>query len=191
LADTTTRDRILQTAIGMMQRRGFRAAGMRDIAQAVQVKAPSLYHHFASKDVLVQEAMAAYTDVQAERLAALDTHGDVKDRLLGYVELFAGMLADGPRLCLYAVLSEAHGELTAPCVQAMRRFEEQNLRWLERTLQDLPPRGGRADRLAPAECAELIFGAFEGYMVQAMTHAEPAERFRRLAGMLLEVLGVS
>jgi AcrR family transcriptional regulator len=51
------RDRVLDAAIRLFADRGFEACTMRDLAAAVGVKAPALYNHFASKEVLLSEAV--------------------------------------------------------------------------------------------------------------------------------------
>ena len=53
----TTRERALHAAIELFAARGFDATSMRDIASAVDVKAPALYNHFASKNEIAVIAM--------------------------------------------------------------------------------------------------------------------------------------
>lgn len=184
-----TRTLILDASIRLMQHRGYRAVGMRDIAEQVQIKAASLYHHFPSKEMLAAEAMAHYSEIQRERLQALSSRPRIDARLAGYAELFGGMLADGPRLCLYSVLAEAHSALTPPCVEALERFAGQNMQWLHATLEEgLRQQGPPAGSSAAGELAELIFGAFEGYMVLAMVDAAPPKAFRKRALALLRLL---
>jgi TetR/AcrR family transcriptional regulator, cholesterol catabolism regulator len=52
-----TRDRVLDAAIRLFADRGFEACTMRDLGSAVGIKAPALYNHFASKEVLLGEAV--------------------------------------------------------------------------------------------------------------------------------------
>ena len=47
-----TRDRVLQAAQALFAERGYRGASLRDIARRIGVKAPSLLHHFSSKQQL-------------------------------------------------------------------------------------------------------------------------------------------
>ncbi|MCM5680462.1 TetR/AcrR family transcriptional regulator [Schlegelella sp. S2-27] len=184
-----TRTLILDASIRLMQHRGYRAVGMREIAEQVQIKAASLYHHFPSKEMLAAEAMAHYGEMQRERLQALSSRPRMEARLTGYAELFGGMLADGPRLCLYSVLAEAHSALTSPCVEALERFSAQNVQWLHATLEEgFRLQGLPTGSAAARELAELIFGAFEGYMVLAMVDAAPPKAFRKRALALLRLL---
>jgi AcrR family transcriptional regulator len=53
----TTKSRILDEAITLFAERGFDACTMRDLAAVVGIKAPAIYNHYASKDVVLAEAM--------------------------------------------------------------------------------------------------------------------------------------
>jgi AcrR family transcriptional regulator len=52
-----TRDRIIETAAQVFRQKGFHGASMEDIAQAVNLKKASLYHHFESKQEILLEIL--------------------------------------------------------------------------------------------------------------------------------------
>ncbi|HXW84822.1 MAG TPA: helix-turn-helix domain-containing protein, partial [Candidatus Binataceae bacterium] len=47
-----TRERVLQVARALFAERGYRGTSLRDIARRIGIKAPSLLHHFPSKQQL-------------------------------------------------------------------------------------------------------------------------------------------
>lgn len=53
----TSRERILDSAAYILKTQGLAGAKLSDIAKRAGMLAPSLYHHFASKDQLVEEVM--------------------------------------------------------------------------------------------------------------------------------------
>ncbi len=54
---STPRERIVVAAIHLFADRGFEASTMRDLATAVNVKAPALYNHFSSKEAILTEVL--------------------------------------------------------------------------------------------------------------------------------------
>ena len=62
----TTRERILDVASRLFVERGYAATSVRDIAAELGISNPSLYHHFASKERLLEELLAE----PRERIAA-------------------------------------------------------------------------------------------------------------------------
>ena len=56
------RDELLELAASMFAERGLRATTVRDIADSAGILSGSLYHHFASKEEMVDEVMRGFLD---------------------------------------------------------------------------------------------------------------------------------
>jgi len=63
-----TRDDILHASARIFSIKGFHAASMQDIAEAVSLQKASLYHHFASKQEILLAILDYALDVIIERL---------------------------------------------------------------------------------------------------------------------------
>ncbi|MDQ1835417.1 TetR/AcrR family transcriptional regulator [Massilia scottii] len=183
-----TRETILGAAIGLFQQRGFSGLGMRQIADCLQIKAPSLYHHFTSKEDLARQALQLYREEQGTRLRAIGATGDVSEQLQMYAELFAAMLNDGNRPCMYLMLVREPSFQEPACVDELRLFVKQNVDWLEGILRvgndSLRLPGGIGER----DLAETIFASFEGIMAVSLVDAIPAAAFREKANNVLKLV---
>lgn len=58
-APAPTRERILFEASNLFARRGYHGTSTREIARAVGIRQPSLFHHFPSKDSILQELLSS------------------------------------------------------------------------------------------------------------------------------------
>ena len=65
----TRREELLRIAADLFATKGFRNTTVRDIADAAGILSGSLYHHFDSKESMVDELMRTF---QAELFAAYD-----------------------------------------------------------------------------------------------------------------------
>ena len=63
----TRREELLELAATMFAQRGLRATTVRDIADAAGILSGSLYHHFASKEEMVDEVLRTFLDWLFER----------------------------------------------------------------------------------------------------------------------------
>lgn len=62
MTSTTRREELLALAAGLFAERGLRATTVRDIADAAGILSGSLYHHFSSKEAIVDEILRGFLD---------------------------------------------------------------------------------------------------------------------------------
>jgi AcrR family transcriptional regulator len=78
------RDELLELAATMFAERGLRATTVRDIADSAGILSGSLYHHFASKEEMVDEVLRGFLDWLFERYQhVVDTEPNPMERLKG------------------------------------------------------------------------------------------------------------
>jgi TetR/AcrR family transcriptional regulator, cholesterol catabolism regulator len=76
------RSDILRRSADLFARHGVASTTVRQIADEVGVLAGSLYHHFSSKDAIVDAIVSAYVDdLRARYRTVLDSGGDPRHRL--------------------------------------------------------------------------------------------------------------
>jgi AcrR family transcriptional regulator len=78
------RDELLDLAAAMFAERGLRATTVRDIADSAGILSGSLYHHFKSKEQMVEEVLGDFLDWLFERYQQIvDTQPDPLERVKG------------------------------------------------------------------------------------------------------------
>jgi AcrR family transcriptional regulator len=75
--DPQTRNRLLQSAVHIFDRKGYSAASVREIAEMAGVTKPALYYHFGSKEglliTILDEAAREFADAIAKAVARAGT----------------------------------------------------------------------------------------------------------------------
>jgi TetR/AcrR family transcriptional regulator, cholesterol catabolism regulator len=65
------REQILESAAQLIRKKGYHAASMQDIADAVNLQKASLYHHFSSKQEILLALLDQALDLLIERVSAV------------------------------------------------------------------------------------------------------------------------
>jgi TetR/AcrR family transcriptional regulator, transcriptional repressor for nem operon len=179
-----TRDRILDAAEQLVQRRGFNGFSYADVAGDLGVTKPSLHYHFAGKADLGEALITRYASRFAAALGAIDaTETTAAAKLERYARIYGDVLRD-ERMCLCGMLAAEYDTLPGAMQQAVVGFFDENEVWLEAVLEQ-----GRRDGTlrfdgSPAEAARLIVSGLEGAMLVARPFRDVA-RFEIAASRLL------
>ncbi len=80
----TRREELLELAAAMFAERGLRATTVRDIADAAGILSGSLYHHFSSKEEMIDEVLRNFLDWLFDRYQhIIDTQPNPLERFKG------------------------------------------------------------------------------------------------------------
>lgn len=95
------REAVLRTAARFFNERGFHATSLDEVAAALNVTKPTIYHYFASKD----EILYACTRRGLDQIAAIarrsaDQHGTAADRLRAMLTAYALIMMDDFGICV-------------------------------------------------------------------------------------------
>jgi len=182
-----TRERALDIAEELVQRRGFNGFSYADIAERLGITTASLHYHFPGKAKLGRALIQRYAARFASRLAEIESGvPDSRARLEAYAGLYAALLREG-RFCLCGVLAAEYETLPAPMREAVTAFFDQNEAWLARVLEGGVAQGTLQLTGSPADAARMIISGLEGAMLVARPYGEVG-RFKAAALQLLSSL---
>ena len=77
-----TREDILEAAAQVFREKGFHGASMSDIAEAVDLRKASLYHHVSSKQEILSELLDRALQILLERISAITVQNISADKKL-------------------------------------------------------------------------------------------------------------
>ena len=162
-------ERILKTAEALMIERGYSAFSYADIAEAVQIKKPSIHHHFPTKSGLVVTVLKKHREKTIEGTEQLDMHiEDPRKRLHAYVQYWEGCIRDRTVPFCVAALMAAELPSLSEEVQAEVRLHFRALgEWLERTLKAGVKAGVIKLQDSAATEAQTLMAVVHGAMLSA------------------------
>jgi TetR/AcrR family transcriptional regulator, transcriptional repressor for nem operon len=162
-------ERILKTAEALMIDRGYSAFSYADIAEAVQIKKPSIHHHFPTKSGLAVTVLKKHREKTIEGTEQLDMHiEDPRKRLHAYVQYWEGCIRDRTVPFCVAALMAAELPSLPEEVQAEVRLHFRALgEWLERTLKAGVKAGVIKLQDSAATEAQTLMAVVHGAMLSA------------------------
>jgi AcrR family transcriptional regulator len=178
--EPTTRERLIDAAIGLFAERGYAAVTVRDLARATGLTTGSIYGNFANKAILLVEAIEARLAQDLERLPdALIESGSPAELIEFHLEKF------GQRTRLRALLVEGAAAARSD-PEVHDRLREVELRhqaswvagfehWLE--AYDTSPTVDAQTAVSAMWCAELGLGLLEAFDLPVPAPAAMAALF--------------
>ena len=134
-ASANSREKILAAATKIAQAHGYSGLNFRDLAQDVGIKAPSIYHHFASKaDLGAAVARRYWEDSVASLDAVLAASSGPTGALRQYPDTFRKALESGNRICFFSFMAAESDDLPEAVMKEVQNFADVNVAWLSKVL---------------------------------------------------------
>jgi AcrR family transcriptional regulator len=172
------RDAALEAAMLLFWRKGFAAASMNDLCDAMGVRSPSLYAAFGSKEALYLEAVEHYVQTIGppiwDKLAeAATARAGIENLLIAWTESLPKSRAT-PAGCM-ALLAAVGDEWPAAIVRVVKKVRLEMLGTLRARLDNAV-----AKRELPASTdvdglSRFYLSVFQGMAIQARDGATQAE----------------
>jgi TetR/AcrR family transcriptional regulator, transcriptional repressor for nem operon len=166
VADTNTRERIMEAARLTVQDLGYSGLSFRELAKDVGIKSASIHYYFPSKGELGAALASRYTKHYAEYFDGLLEQGlDTQTCMARYTNVFADTLRNENRMCLAGILSAERNELPDEVRTEVVKWGDMNERWIARVLA---MRNSPKPKEIPGR-ARAIFAAVSG--AQLIAHS--------------------
>ena len=116
----TARQRLLDSALIVIRRKGLNATTVDDLCAAAGVTKGAFFHHFATKEALAVAAAEHWSQVTGALFATASYHDlpDPVDRVMGYLDLRTALIIGSPAqyTCLVGTMTQEAFE-TNPAVR--------------------------------------------------------------------------
>jgi TetR/AcrR family transcriptional regulator, transcriptional repressor for nem operon len=184
---------LLSKAMLVFWRNGYARTGIRELEQALGLKAPSLYHRFGSKDALFQAALGHY--LEAVVRARIRRYLETSDALQGLREFFdstyetlGGKTSMG---CLLVNTSLEAGTDAPPAAAAplIKRGSLMIRAGLRAALRRAQQEGALRRDADPRALSDVLFLGLQGLLVESRVVSERVV-LRRRTDALFGVLPV-
>jgi AcrR family transcriptional regulator len=155
-----TRERILDAAAAAFRERGFAATRLSDIAERANLRTPSLYYHFASKEELIEVVLAlgvTRTFDEVRRRVSLVPEDDPLGRLRAAIEAHVEMVLQTGNYS--AANLRLYGQMPDDIRVRLQRTQRRVGRYWDGLLQGARDAGAIRSDLNLSAARMLILGA--------------------------------
>ena len=157
------RDELVTSATTLIQRSGVNGFSYGQLAEVLGIKAPSIHHHFKSKDDLVSAVAQKYRADFAAEVAELKAESAL-DRIAAYGGLFT-RAAQTDKLCLCGAVSADWVAVGDGARREVHAFFDEQRAWIVDQLEQASV-NGELDPEVPIETAALtILAGLEGSLL--------------------------
>lgn len=160
------REELLAAASGLIQRVGVNGCSYGALADDLGISAPSIHHHFRTKDDLISAVAARYRVDFAGRVSSIDS-GDPVGDIVAFAELFDAT-AKREAMCLCGSVASDWMSVGESARVEVRGFFADQVTWLSARLRDGVESGDITVAIDDVEAmARMLLAVLQGAMLLA------------------------
>jgi len=196
--ETTTKQRILSNAANLFAEKGFTETSIRELAEAVSLNSASLYHHFPSKNAILEHMLEDYITFNNGTFKEKNISGILKDN----------PTTDGVLACLQTSFPPDRAQYYFKVLHVMLQEQfrnpivrtymanhivlrsERNMNTIIDELQELGVIRRDADRDYWTKATSSLFHSFATRMMLGIGDNTPEFSGKGMIGMLRETLNI-
>jgi AcrR family transcriptional regulator len=155
------KEEVLRVAARLFSESGYRQATLEDVASALDITRPALYHYAKSKDELAKFCSEIAEDLIREAISSALRHHTGREQLVAFFRRYAEIICDDFGRCFVLVRREEYG----PEQQERNRRDQ---REIDQSIREMVAKGvedGSLKSVDPAYASRVLFGAFNGIPV--------------------------
>jgi AcrR family transcriptional regulator len=123
------REAVLQAAVDLFNEHGFRATSIDDVARALNVTKPTIYHYFPSKDEILFECVRRGVESIREAGAAVEKQGGTAlERLEAHMRNYAIVMTSDFGMCVTRTADHELSEASRARFRALKRETDLTIR---------------------------------------------------------------
>lgn len=152
------REEVLRAAAKLFSREGFRQATLEDVANALNVTRPALYHYARNKDELAEQCAERAHEEIVEAVSAARSHPVGREQVAAFFQCYAEITcADFGRFFVLVNDREFGRELQRRSRVLRREIQDSVREMIEQGIADRSLR-----RVDSGDLARALFSAFNG-----------------------------
>jgi len=154
-------EEVLRVAARLFSEQGFRQATLEDVAAALNITRPALYHYSRSKDELAAKCLDIAIVEITEAADSARRHKTGREQLAAFFRRYAEIICDDFGRCFVLVNRREYGLELQEINRAHQRDLDHGIREMARTgVAD-----GSLREVDPADVSRALFGAINGIPV--------------------------
>ena len=172
-----TSEQILDTALQMVQTRGYNAFSYAGISDVVGIRKASIHYHFPTKSHLGQALVRRYREDLAQSLQKLqEESSDARKQLLGLARIY-GVNLQEQRLGLEGILGASMLTLPTEVQKEVQLLFEDLIAWIAATIQRGCEAGTFTNTISAEVEARVLVANIQGAQTIARVAGWQTEQF--------------